>query len=882
MRFLRRKNLILLFLLLMTVLVMGIGYSAINSVTGEIKGTLVANSQQGVFITNVTYVSNVDAQLGNCQIGSFLGTTMKSRVELSSTNASSSVTYRVTVYNAYVTEAKFTEVVYDNDFYDNQNITFEISGFKQGDIIESKATKDITVTFKYKSSTVPSNKVLNSYLNFKIEKINRLMVARVDYSSNSVYLRSSVAKNKIESIQFKKGTDIPETATNTFDASESQDNSIIGYYTDTDNNELYELTFISEDNIYANKNSQYLFNYLTNLKTIEFDNFYTSQVTSMKYMFYNCSSLTTLDVSKFDTSKVRSMERMFSDCDALTTLDVSKFDTSKVTNMSYMFSYCDALTTLDVSKFDTSKVTSMESMFFRCSKLTTLDVSKFNTSKVTSMEHMFRECKALTTLDVSKFDTSQVTSMYTMFYYCSKLITLDVSKFDTSQVTNMGNMFYNCYALTTLDVSKFDTSKVTRMSYMFGYCNALTTLNVSKFDTSQVTSMERMFVGCSSLETIYVSEYNSTTGKGWTTSAVTNSTSMFLYCNKLVGSNGTTYDSTKVDATYARIDKTDAPGYFSEKLVYLPTGFTHVAGTTFKSGFAIQDSKGNQYVWVEVPKTAEVYPTAGLSITAFTKSEYTAIETDLHTYTNDYRKGTRYKDEYYSDATTGLTSDQYYELKNKMLKSVYQNGGFYVGKYETGIEGAPKTSFEITPTETPVIKQNAYPYNYVTCSQAQTLANSMESGSYNSSLMFGVQWDLVLKYLETKGTSQADLKTNSTSWGNYEDNLWNITNADSKYSTDYSSGWISGAYGEKEDEEEENSGILLSTGASDTFSKQGIYDLAGNVDEWTLEYTSNSSAPYVIRGGSCFLNGSVGPAAYRYNYRTTSYDKGIGFRVALY
>ncbi len=908
MRFLRRKNLILLFLLLMTVLVMGIGYSAINSVTGEIKGTLVANSQQGVFITNVTYVSNVDAQLGNCQIGSFLGTTMKSRVELSSTNASSSVTYRVTVYNAYATEAKFTEVVYDNDFYDNQNITFEISGFKQGDIIESKATKDITVTFKYKSSTVPSNKVLNSYLNFKMEKINRLMLARYAGNANSVYLRSSVAKNKIESIQFKKGTDIPETATNIFDASESQDNSIIGYYTDTDNNELYELTFISEDDIYTNKNSQYLFNYLTNLKTIEFDNFDTSQVTSMESMFSGCSALTTLDLSKFDTSQVTSMRSMFSSCSKLTTLDVSKFDTSKVTSMVSMFRECKALTTLDVSKFDTSQVTSMGSMFFRCSSLTTLDVSKFNTSKVTSIENMFRECKALTTLDVSKFDTSQVTSMYTMFYNCSKLTTLDVSKFDTSKVTSMGamfsecsklttldvskfdtskvtsmgSMFSSCSKLTTLDVSKFDTSKVTNMSYMFSYCYALTTLDVSKFDTSQVTNMERMFAGCSSLETIYVSEYDSTTGKGWTTSAVTNSSYMFQGCNKIVGSNGTTYDSSKTDATYARIDKTDAPGYFSEKLVYLPTGFTHVAGTTFKSGFAIQDSKGNQYVWVEVPKTAEVYPTAGLSITAFTKSEYTAIETDLHTYTNDYRKGTRYKDEYYSDATTGLTSDQYYELKNKMLKSVYQNGGFYVGKYETGIEGAPKTSFEITPTETPVIKQNAYPYNYVTCSQAQTLANSMESGSYNSSLMFGVQWDLVLKYLETKGTSQADLKTNSTSWGNYEDNLWNITNADSKYSTDYSSGWISGAYGEKEDEEEENSGILLSTGASDTFSKQGIYDLAGNVDEWTLEYTSNSSAPYVIRGGSCFLNGSVGPAAYRYNYRTTSYDNGIGFRVALY
>ena len=161
---------------------------------------------------------------------------------------------------------------------------------------------------------------------------------------------------------------------------------------------------------------------------------------------------------------------------------------------------------------------------------------------------------------------------------------------------------------------------------------------------------------------------------------------------------------------------------------YLPTGFTQVSGTTLKNGLTIQDSTGNQYVWIEVPMTEEVYPTAGLNITNFTDEEYTKIENDLHTYTNDYRNGTSYKDEYYSDETTGLTSEQYENLKKTMLKSVYQNGGFYIGKYETGIENAPKTSgsSSTAPTETPVIKQNAYPYNYVTCSQAQTLANNME------------------------------------------------------------------------------------------------------------------------------------------------------------
>ena len=312
---------------------------------------------------------------------------------------------------------------------------------------------------------------------------------------------------------------------------------------------------------------------------------------------------------------------------------------------------------------------------------------------------------------------------------------------------------------------------------------------------------------------------------------------------------------------------------------YLPKGFRQVSGTTLEKGLTIQDSQGNQYVWVEVPKTAEVYPTAGLEITEFTESEYTAIETDLHTYTKDYRNGTRYKDEYYSDAATGLTSAQYTELKQKMLKSVYQNGGFYIGKYETGTETARTSGDASTaPEETPVIKQNVYPYNYVTCSQAQTLASNMEHGDRTTSLMFGVQWDLVMKYLETKGTAQADLKTDSTSWGNYHNNAWNITNENLKYSSHYGTGWTTATEKSKTASER----ILLSTGASESFSKMGIYDLAGNELEWTLEYTSYTSNPCASRGGYYILSGRPNPAGYRYDNDTTTLDSNFGFRLALY
>ena len=285
--------------------------------------------------------------------------------------------------------------------------------------------------------------------------------------------------------------------------------------------------------------------------------------------------------------------------------------------------------------------------------------------------------------------------------------------------------------------------------------------------------------------------------------------------------------------------------------------FTKVDGTDLSNGLVIQDGSGNEYVWIEVPKTAEVYPTAGLKITDFTEDEYTAIETDLHTYTNYYRNGTSYKDKYYSDATTGLTSAQYTELKQKMLKSVYENGGFWIGRYEAGIETNRTASGTVAPLSKAGTVENAvYPYTYVTCSQAQTLASKLSTGkSYTSSLMFGVQWDLVLKHIEVKevakgttlATIQSALRSDSSSWGNY------------------------------------NRLSLILTGSNETYKKMNIYDLAGNVWEWTLEYTATSGNPCANRGGGINDRGSDAPASYRNYYSTTDDEyEYLGFRVSLY
>ena len=266
---------------------------------------------------------------------------------------------------------------------------------------------------------------------------------------------------------------------------------------------------------------------------------------------FNKSKATILNLDGLNTSNIINMNGMFSNTQ-ITTLDVSKFNTSNVKDMGWMFSGSQA-TTLDLSNFNTSNVTNMEGMFNK-SEATALDLSNFNTSNVTNMSWMFSNSQT-TTLNLSNFNTSNVTNMEEMFYK-SQATTLDVSSFNTSNVTNMKYMFGSIPAIT-IDVSKFNTSKVTNMYAMF-YRSQITTLDLSSFDTSNVTDMSFMFNNSIKLKTIYASNK-------FKTDLVTSSSNMFYNSTLLVGGSGTTYNSSYVDKTYARIDGgTSKPGYFTD------------------------------------------------------------------------------------------------------------------------------------------------------------------------------------------------------------------------------------------------------------------------------------------------------------------------------
>ncbi|MBR4705534.1 MAG: leucine-rich repeat protein [Paludibacteraceae bacterium] len=161
----------------------------------------------------------------------------------------------------------------------------------------------------------------------------------------------------------------------------------------------------------------------------------------------------------------------------------------------------------------------------------------------------------LTTIEgLAYLNTSEVENMQAMFMRCSSLTSLDLSSFNTDNVTNMTNMFSGCSALTSLDVSGFNTDNVTNMTNMFSGCSSLSSLDLSSFNTAKVTDMSYMFRGCESLKTIYCNDAWNPSSSGY----------MFYGCTALVGGEGTKYDDSKTDATYARPDGLGGqPGYFT-------------------------------------------------------------------------------------------------------------------------------------------------------------------------------------------------------------------------------------------------------------------------------------------------------------------------------
>lgn len=177
----------------------------------------------------------------------------------------------------------------------------------------------------------------------------------------------------------------------------------------------------------------------------------------------------------------------------------------------------------------------------------------------------------------------------------------------------------------------------------------------------------------------------------------------------------------------------------------------------------------------------------------------------------------------------------------ELLENAEKYGGFYLSCYtiSKGVNGNPQSV------------EGAMPWTYINFDEAKEIASSMiENVEVQSYLPYRAEYEKMFEWIIQSGDkSHEEMETDSSQWGNY----WNTKNSTQ---------------------------TIAETGSCEKWCSNGIYDLAGNIREWTQEQKYTPSP--VIVGGSCYSNGHEYPVT-KYHASSPKFkSRTIGFRVALY
>lgn len=293
----------------------------------------------------------------------------------------------------------------------------------------------------------------------------------------------------------------------------------------------------------------------------------------------------------------------------------------------------------------------------------------------------------------------------------------------------------------------------------------------------------------------------------------------------------------------------------------------------------------NQYVWVPVPKSDFT--------TKFVRGAYNNT-----TYSNVL--GSNWW-EIVLDATnmplatqdTNYVSAQTLKEVQAMYESVKEYEGFYIARYEAGVDTRRTSNTTLVKGSSVYSMMGKIPYNYMPwgtsisngANGAVEVARSIypeTNTNYGvvSTLTYGAQWDRILDWWLEIGAKYGESGTitsvtTSRAYGNFIDRSIEVEdlNEGAQYET-------ADSYQPVTTRKASGSSWLLTTGALKAASVNNIWDMAGNLYEWTME--GYSADCYVLRGGGYAWNGKDQGVDVR-NYQNTDNAGWIyGFRTALY
>ena len=348
--------------------------------------------------------------------------------------------------------------------------------------------------------------------------------------------------------------------------------------------------------------------------------------------------------------------------------------------------------------------------------------------------------------------------------------------------------------------------------------------------------------------------------------------------------------------------------------VPVPKGFFYVGGSV-DTGVIISDNeadkndgktdkttheyatklKGNQFVWI--PCTINEYTKIDFgmqNMASWDRETNTAEEEQIEKYggfyVGRYEAGISTLDE-----TTNTFKDSVTFANNKSLFNAVgiQSGinGWGWQNYDYIARGKVITdsNYPNKATGNIVEKANSIPYYHADYYTAVEMSKRLYSNnSYvQSGLITGTQWDMMMKFLSDT-SDYSDMK--NTQWGNY-DNV-KLSNLRGYYTNVNSSNGSTDGFKSAEGfttNSKTSSWVILTTGSTEQVLRKGLYDVAGNLWEWTQEasYMANlgyntSYNTYNLRGGS-FNNAYAScPACYRECACAPTTNTLRGFRPVLY